>query len=83
MLTTPVAALRQLLLFENLPNLGPRYNIAPSQEVAILRAEAEGRELGLARWGLVPFWAEEPKVGYKMINARAETVERLPAFREA
>lgn len=62
----------------------PRYNIAPSQEVPVIRPAGEGnRELVKLRWGLIPFWAEEPKTGYSMINARAETVAKKPAFRAA
>ena len=63
--------------------LEPRYNIAPSQQVAAVRVEAGERRLVLLRWGLVPFWAGDPKIGYKMINARAETAQKTPAFRAA
>ena len=54
----------------------PRYNIAPSQEIAVVRngESGEGREFALLRWGLVPFWAKDPSIGNRMINARAETV---------
>ncbi len=61
----------------------PRYNVAPSQNVPVVRETDLGRELVMLRWGLVPFWAKEPKIGYKMINARAETVSTKPAFRAA
>lgn len=62
----------------------PRYNIAPSQEVPVIRLDEEGnRELVRLRWGLIPFWAEEAKTGYSMINARAETVASKPAYRAA
>ena len=63
----------------------PRYNIAPAQAVAVVRIPAEGaaRELALMRWGLVPSWAKDPSVGYRMINARAETAPEKPAFRAA
>lgn len=64
-------------------NLAPRYNIAPTQDIAIVRAAANGRELGFARWGLVPSWAKDPAIGARMINARAETVAEKPAFRAA
>lgn len=66
-------------------NLPARYNIAPTQDVPIVRLEKEGggRELVTVRWGLVPFWAKDLAVGYKMINARAETVSEKPAFRRA
>ena len=67
------------------PEFDPRYNIAPSQDIATVRfsPEKERREFGFLRWGLVPFWADDPKTGYKMINARAETVAQKPAFRKA
>ena len=62
----------------------PRFNIAPSQTVPVLLQSAEGeRRLGPMRWGLVPAWARDAKVGHRMINARAETVWSKPAFRRA
>ncbi len=63
--------------------LKPRYNIAPSQPVAVVRAHSDSgkRECLLLRWGLIPLWAKDPAIGYKMINARAETVSEKPAFR--
>ena len=60
----------------------PGYNIAPTESVLTLR-NVEGREAALMRWGLVPFWAKDPKIGARMINARAETVAEKPAFRNA
>lgn len=64
--------------------LAPRYNIAPSSPVLACRTDAEGgREMVLLRWGLVPSWAKDPKTGYRMINARAETVAQKPAYRTA
>ena len=61
-----------------------RFNIAPTQEAPVVRAaEGGGREIALLRWGLVPYWAKDLKVGTKMINARSEGVEAKPAFREA
>jgi putative SOS response-associated peptidase YedK len=85
LLTSPVDLLRQLFRFMERPNLGPRYNIAPTQEVPIVRLSRDGdrRELIQVRWGLVPYWADDMKIGNRMINARAETIERAPAFREA
>lgn len=85
LLTTPVDALGQLFRFTERPNLGARYNIAPTQDVPIVRRtrSGEGRELLMVRWGLVPYWADEVKIGNRLINARAETIERTPAFREA
>jgi putative SOS response-associated peptidase YedK len=64
----------------------PRYNIAPTQPIAVVRQQAEGdsRELLFCRWGLVPSWARDPKeYAAKCINARAETVADKPAFRAA
>jgi putative SOS response-associated peptidase YedK len=85
MLTTPVDALRQMFLFTERPNLAPRYNIAPTQEVPIVRPtrDGAGRELIMVRWGLVPYWADDPKIGNRLINARRESVARTAAFREA
>lgn len=62
----------------------PRYNIAPTQYIAAIRdGENRERELVMLRWGLVPFWASDPSIGNKMINARAETVAEKPAYRAA
>ena len=58
----------------------PRYNIAPTQEVPIVVRESPNRAV-MMRWGLVPFWAKDPKIGNKTINARAETVQTKPAYR--
>lgn len=65
------------------PELRPRYNVAPSQNIPIVREEGEKRRIALARWGLIPHWAKDVKIGYSMINARAETVAEKPAFRNA
>jgi hypothetical protein len=61
-----------------------RYNLAPSQQAPVVRISPDSgqRELAMLRWGLVPFWAKEAKIGYKMINARAETVAMKPVYRE-
>lgn len=62
----------------------PRYNVAPTQYVAAVReGEEDARELVMLRWGLVPFWAKDPSIGNRMINARAETVAEKPSFRNA
>jgi len=60
----------------------PRFNISPSQPVAVV-ADAATRNVQWMRWGLVPFWAKDPAIGYNMINARAETVMEKPAYRQA
>jgi putative SOS response-associated peptidase YedK len=62
--------------------LTPRYNIAPSQEVAVV-ANREEKRVEFFRWGLIPAWAKDPAIGYKMINARAETLAQKAAFRTA
>jgi putative SOS response-associated peptidase YedK len=59
----------------------PSYNVAPTNEVWIVRTTDEGRRLEICRWGLVPSWAKDERIGSKMINARAETVFDKPAFR--
>ena len=69
---------------DEVPELAPRYNIAPSQDVLTVRAEAGGaRVLESRRWGLIPHWAKDPKIGNRMINARSETAVERPAFRDA
>ena len=64
-------------------NLRPRYNLAPSQNAAVVRNDAGERRLSMLRWGLIPPWAKDPGVGHKLINARAETAAVKPAFRAA
>src|SRR5881628_3070461 len=63
----------------------PRYNIAPTQLVAAVRATADTgrRELVALKWGLIPSWAKDPKIATQCLNARAETVAEKPAFRSA
>jgi putative SOS response-associated peptidase YedK len=91
---TPIEAMTRLFGVGEVHarELTPRYNIAPTQEVPIVRSspflegDAAGaplRELALARWGLVPFWAKDSSIGNRMINARGETVAQKPAFRAA
>jgi putative SOS response-associated peptidase YedK len=63
----------------------PRYNIAPTQSVPIVRQNPKEplREMSLVRWGLIPSWARDSSVAAKMINARSETASMKPAFRDA
>jgi putative SOS response-associated peptidase YedK len=64
--------------------LRKRFNIAPTQEAPVVRRAATGaREMAMLRWGLVPFWAKDLTIGSRMINARSETVEEKPSFRNA
>ncbi|HXQ31970.1 MAG TPA: SOS response-associated peptidase [Steroidobacteraceae bacterium] len=66
------------------PDIAPRWNIAPTSEVAAVRVAGDGRrELVSLHWGLVPSWAKERAIGQRMINARAETLLEKPAFRSA
>lgn len=66
-----------------LPPLQPRFNIAPGSEILAIR-EREGRRLGdLLHWGLIPYWADDPRIGDRMANARADTAFEKPAFRAA
>jgi putative SOS response-associated peptidase YedK len=73
------------LLFDlqEVPQIPPRYNLAPTQEAAVVRVERPGepRRLDLLRWGLVPYWAKEASIGNRMINARSEGVADKPAYR--
>ena len=84
-LTLPIDALRDLFQVDALPNLPPRYNIAPTQDVLAVRTAPDGggRSFTAFRWGLIPSWAKDPAIGSRMINARAETVAEKPAFRAA
>lgn len=83
-ITQPVDALARIYGFLERLNLPPRYNAAPTQELPVVRAGADGRRhLVLLRWGLIPSWAEDAAIGSRLINARAETVATKPAFRDS
>ena len=58
------------------------YNIAPSQKVLTIRfnPETQARSLDALQWGLIPYWAKDPKIAYRTINARAETVDKAPSY---
>jgi putative SOS response-associated peptidase YedK len=74
-------------LFETVnpvPNAAPNYNAAPTDTLPIVRLDREGRRsLDLLRWGLIPYWAKDARIGARCINAMAETVAAKPAFRDA
>jgi putative SOS response-associated peptidase YedK len=74
-------ALKERFGLDDVPELKPRYNIAPSQETAIITNEEPGK-VTLAKWGLVPNWAKED-MAHKMINARAESLAEKPAYRDS
>jgi putative SOS response-associated peptidase YedK len=82
-LRTPAVDLVEIFQLLHMPELTPRYNIAPTQPVAVVRQEGKQRELSLLHWGLIPSWSKDPKLGASLINARAETVATKPAFRTA
>ena len=81
-LRSPAANVARAFQVDATPSLFPRYNISPTQSVPIVR-QAAAREMVLARWGLVPSWASDLSIGYKLINARSETADSKPSFRSA
>ncbi|MSP90824.1 MAG: SOS response-associated peptidase [Myxococcales bacterium] len=82
-LKTPAAELAAAFdLIEPPPDLGPRYNIAPSLDLVAV-TNADPRRARLLRWGLVPYWADDPAIGNRLANARADSVAIKPSFREA
>lgn len=81
---SPREAVRDLFGVEFPEAFAPRYNIAPTQDVAAIRGTAAGApEPAILRWGLIPSWAKDAAIGNRMINARAETLAEKPAFRNA
>ncbi len=83
-LKTPASLVAEEFKLAAVPDLEPRYNIAPTQPVVAVRVGASGdRSCDLLQWGLIPPWSNDPRVGAKMFNARSETVAEKPAFREA
>lgn len=77
--------LAELFQLATSPTLAPRYNIAPTQPIGIVRIDPErsAREWTLVVWGLVPSWSKDPSIGSRMINARSETAHEKPSFRAA
>jgi len=83
-LHTDPRILAKLFGLDETPYLEPRYNIAPTQPVAIVRLGQRGdREWTHVHWGLIPSWSKDPSIGARMINARSETVAEKPSFRAA
>ena len=76
-------ALRALFRYFEQPNFPPRYNVAPTQPVPIVRVVEGKREFALVRWGLIPPWVKDPRVFSLLINARGESVNEKPAFKNA
>jgi putative SOS response-associated peptidase YedK len=84
-LTASASAVKELFPLFDQAELEPRYNIAPTQAVLAVRRlpQAARPEIVPLRWGLIPHWADDAKIGYRMINARADTAASKPAFRSA
>jgi len=84
-LKAPREAIAEAFDLADVPQLLPRYNIAPTQAVPVVRLDQASGERGLSllQWGLIPSWADDPAIGNRLINARAETVAEKPAFRTA
>ena len=80
-LTASPEEVKALFGYEETPNFPPRYNIAPTQPIAIVRNEQGAPHFALARWGLMPGWVKDPASFSLLINARAETAAEKPAFR--
>lgn len=83
-LSQSAAAIASAFHLNEVPNLEPQYNIAPTQTVAtIQQTEPNQRQLKMLRWGLIPAWAKDAAIGARLINARSETVNEKPSFRSA
>ena len=86
-LRTPMTVLADQFLFDLGPLAGeafrPRYNVAPTQSVPVVRLADGKRQLAMLHWGLIPPWAKDRKIAYSTINARGDTVASKPAFRSA
>src|SRR5581483_2232211 len=81
-ISTP-AAIRAMFGYGELPNFPPRYNVAPTQPIPIVRLRDGKRSFALMRWGMLPSWVQDPKTFPLLINARGESVLDKPAFRHA
>ncbi len=83
-LQIPPEQLAEIFGLHEIPVFPPRYNIAPSQKVAVIRQNGDGQNrLDFLRWGLIPSWAEDMSIGYRMINGRSETVHEKHSFRHS
>lgn len=82
-ITSAPEAIRALFRYPERPNFPPRYNVAPTQPVPIVRLVEGDRHFALVRWGLIPPWVKDPRNFALLINARGETVNEKPAFKNA
>ena len=83
MVVSSPEAIRRLFGYLEQPNFPPRYNVAPTQPIAIVRIAEGRRQFALERWGLIPPWVKDPRAFSLLINARVESVNDKPAFRYA
>jgi putative SOS response-associated peptidase YedK len=84
-LSTSPESIAEIFGVRHVTEFEPRYNIAPTQLVPIVRRDpnSDERRIDLLKWGLIPSWADDPAIGSRMINARSETVAEKPSFRSA
>lgn len=82
-LTIPGEGIRQRFRCVNRIDWRAHYNIAPGQAIPVIRLHQGRRWLEMLRWGLIPFWAKDERIGQRLVNARAETLAERPAFRDA
>ena len=86
-ITSPAAAIRALFGYDERPDFPPRYNVAPTQPIPIVRldegSDSRKRSFALARWGFLPGWVKDPKTFSLIVNARGEFVLDKPSFRNA
>ena len=84
-LNTPAQIIAEFFKLSEVPDIKPRYNIAPTQSIATVTVDSKKieRQFQFMRWGLIPSWAKNMKIGSHTINARSETVAEKPAFRSA
>lgn len=83
-LQIPPEKLAEIFGLLDVPVFPPRYNIAPSQKIAVIRQNGDGQNrLDFLKWSLIPSWADDMAIGYKMINARSETAQEKYSFQHA
>ncbi|MFC3041242.1 SOS response-associated peptidase [Virgibacillus xinjiangensis] len=82
LLADELEILQEFGIDQPVENYHPSYNIAPGQDVLAVIHDGNEKRAGYLRWGLVPSWAEDERIGYKMINARSETAHKKPSFKQ-
>jgi putative SOS response-associated peptidase YedK len=83
LITSTPEAMRQLFQYPELPNFPPRYNVAPTQPIPIVRLYEGRRQFALVRWGLIPSWVKDPKTFSLVLQARSDSVLDKPSFKNA